>query len=610
MVDLLPPPDGAQADVPTASGELLPAAAAPLPPRSRARRLSRAASVPVPVTGWRAAVAEIAARVVLAGGLWSLVSLVLRRIRGLHWVDDAFSLVNLPVSASLFSVVLLFVLGGALRRRIRLAFWVLLVFQVVALVLVLVVIGVVAFTSATLQDVGGGTNWTLLLISGAVSVVLIGVLFASRAAFPSLLERGARWRALAILVVGLAVSVAVSLALTFSFPDTLDTTRHKAAWAVRTALGSEPDSTDPGWRDVHGHHWVALLVGLLSALALTVAALTFLRSARSKGYLSAQDELDLRGLLLSGGERDSLGYFATRHDKSVVFDPQRRAAVTYRVVAAVSLASADPIGPPGEWRPAIEAWLTEARRFGWFPAVLSASAEGARAYVDAGLRALPLGDEAIVETEQFTLEGPQMQPIRRAVSKVQRAGYTMTIQRHAELTAEQFAQIEDAAQRWRGDDTERGFSMALNRIGDPADGDCVAVFAHDPAGPPARRALLRALGTARVVAGPDAPGPDVGERPGRGDGRPPDHRGPRRARDPPHLAELRHVPRRVQRRRAGRRRPAGPAEQPGSRLRLPVLAAGEPLPLQRPVHADLDQPLPLLRLAADDQPGRDGRRHR
>ena len=70
----------------------------------------------------------------------------------------------------------------------------------------------------------------------------------------------------------------------------------------------------------------------------------FFRSSRAKDFVSPQDELEIRRLVLETGERDSLAYFATRRDKSVIFSPDGRAAVTYRVVAEVSLASADPVG--------------------------------------------------------------------------------------------------------------------------------------------------------------------------------------------------------------------------------------------------------------------------
>ncbi len=227
------------------------------------------------------------------------------------------------------------------------------------------------------------------------------------------------------------------------------------------SFGVEPNATEVGWRGQHGHHWIAALSGLLSALALVLAAVVFLRSARAKAYLTAQDELEVRRLLLQAGERDSLGYFATRHDKSVIFAPGQTAAVTYRVLANVSLASADPIGPPAAWPAAITAWLAEARTFGWFPAVLSASEEGAQAYVAAGLKALPIGDEAIIDVDTFTVEGPTMQPVRQAVHRVQRAGYTISVRRHADLSAEPswpkspsgprtgVARTPSAASRWR-----------------------------------------------------------------------------------------------------------------------------------------------------------------
>ena len=100
--------------------------------------------------------------------------------------------------------------------------------------------------------------------------------------------------------------------------------------------------------------------------------------------LAPLDPLDRRGrgaaaaLLDQHGERDSLGYFALRRDKSVIWSPTGKAAVTYRVVGGVSLASGDPIGDPEAWPGAIEPWLAEAREHGWIPAVMGAARRRAR----------------------------------------------------------------------------------------------------------------------------------------------------------------------------------------------------------------------------------------
>ncbi len=436
---------------------------------------------PPVLTGWRDEFAALAGRVIVLGGFWSLVSLILRPVRWIRWVDDLFGLFNLPVGPSLFSTVLLFVVGGAVRRRMRVSLWLLLTFQALAALYLLAAVLQLVFNLDDARDVRP-IEAAELLVNAPLTVLLVVLLWRSRGAFTSRLEQGARWRALAVLVAGLIVSVSVTVALTLSFPDTLKGIGRQLAWAVRVSFGVEPNTSEVGWRGQHGHHWIAALSGLLSALALVLAAVVFLRSARAKAYLTAQDELGVRRLLLQAGELDSLGYFATRHDKSVIFAPGQAAAVTYRVLANVSLASADPIGPPAAWPAAITAWLAEARTFGWFPAVLSASEEGAQAYVAAGLKALPIGDEAIIDVDTFTVEGPTMQPVRQAVHRVQRAGYTISVRRHADLSEAELAEISQRAEDWRGEDTERGFSMALGRLGDPVDGDCVAVLAHDADG--------------------------------------------------------------------------------------------------------------------------------
>jgi lysyl-tRNA synthetase class 2 len=355
-----------------------------------------------PVGGWREEFATIAGRVVILGGLWSIVSIVFRPVRWVHWVDQAFGLLNLPVSPSIFSVTLLLVLGGALQRRKRISVWVLLVFQSVALAGVLVVNGVLAASSGHVDGVRP-MDIVLIELGGAISAVLIVLLWRSRSAFPARLQSGAFRRAVVVLVSGLALSIGLSVFLTMLFPGHLHTVGRKVMWAIRSAIGLEPDREEAGWHLQYGHHWITAVTGTLSALALIAAILVFLRSASSASRLSAQDELDVRGLLLRHGERDSLGYFATRHDKAAVFSPDHQAAVTFRAVASVSLASGDPIGASSAWPAAIDAWLARSQESGWLPAVLSASADGAQAYVAAGLKALPLGDEAIIDLDTFTL---------------------------------------------------------------------------------------------------------------------------------------------------------------------------------------------------------------
>jgi lysyl-tRNA synthetase class 2 len=99
------------------------------------------------------------------------------------------------------------------------------------------------------------------------------------------------------------------------------------------------------------------------------------------------------------------------------------------------------------------------------------------AWTRAGLTALEIGDEAIVEVDQFQLDGRPMRNVRQAVARVERAGYTCSVRRTGEIPASEDHSLRRQAEAWRGSETERGFSMALGRLGDPRDADCVAVLA-------------------------------------------------------------------------------------------------------------------------------------
>jgi lysyl-tRNA synthetase class 2 len=225
---------------------------------------------------------------------------------------------------------------------------------------------------------------------------------------------------------------------------------------------------------------VALVV--LGAAVLFLAVLVALQPADGPHPLREQERGRLHDLLQRWGDIDSLSYFALRDDRSVLFSPTGKAALTYRVVGTVSLAAGDPIGDPEAWPGAVTAWLDEARSFGWVPAVLAASERGAEAFARAGLDALELGDEAILHAGEFTLEGRSMRVVRQAVSRCARAGLVAGCHRVGDLDPATAELVRARAEEWRDGAVERGFSMALGRFGDPRDAAAVVVLCHDAEG--------------------------------------------------------------------------------------------------------------------------------
>ncbi|MEY9963027.1 lysyl-tRNA synthetase class 2 [Streptacidiphilus sp. MAP12-16] len=381
------------------------------------------------------------------------------------------------ITSGFTSGALALFLAMMMRRRKRAA-WIFNV-VVVSLYMALVLISLVGLPEVREH----WFNW----VSGTITLGLLAALLVGRREFRAKGDRSNPWLALSALIGGGAVGVLIGTALVSATNTaTGSTLRGRIDYVLMRVYTLAP--SDSSFHNIDIPHWVDIVINVMSALIFLLVLYTLFRSPRGKEYLCPDDELRLRELLDRHGERDSLGYFALRRDKSVIFSPSGKAAVAYRVVGGVSLASGDPIGDIEAWPGAIELWLDQARDHAWVPAVMGASEEGGTVFARHGLNALELGDEALVEVDDFTLEGRAMRGVRQTHKKVGRAGYTVRVRRHEDIPEEEMDMLLQRADHWRDGQTERGFSMALGRLGDPDDGQCVMLECHDGQGE--LRALL------------------------------------------------------------------------------------------------------------------------
>ncbi|MFE7017679.1 phosphatidylglycerol lysyltransferase domain-containing protein [Streptomyces sp. NPDC057651] len=388
-----------------------------------------------------------------------------------HNTDNYFT--PYLLTAGFASGVFTWFLAITMRRRKRAA-WIL---NLVLSGLFLVLFVVVMFFPEVRRY---AQNWISLVLTAAFVVALL----LGRREFYA---KGDRSNAKLAVAVGIGGLLVTSLFATFLVTVTNQAhDGHHSTFLERWRYGTlrlisvaTDESRYPG---ITSPNWVNVAINILSTLLLLAVAYAAFRSRKAVDPITPDDEARLRALLDKEGDRDSLGYFALRREKSVVWSPTGKAAVAYRVVGGVSLASGDPIGDPEAWPGAIAPWLMEAREHGWSPAVMGASEEAGTIYARHGLDALELGDEAIVEIPEFTLEGRAMRTVRQAYNRVKRAGYEVRIRRHEDIPAEEMTYLLERADDWRDGATERGFSMALGRLGDPADGRCVMLECSDGKG--------------------------------------------------------------------------------------------------------------------------------
>jgi lysyl-tRNA synthetase class 2 len=317
--------------------------------------------------------------------------------------------------------------------------------------------------------------------STAVAIVLLAVLLYFHEDFYALGDPRTRgWNALRVfgilavadLAIGLGYLAMGPLAASYSFPERVRDVVYELVGVygpVQWASNADPRS------DMYH-----LLTSALGLFTLVVTVYLFLRPAQPRARLGAADATRIRELLTRQGDRDSLGYFALRNDKSVIWSPSGKACVCYRVVSGVMLAAGDPIGDPEAWPGAIAEFLTVAARHAWRPAVMGCSELGAEVWCREGdLTALELGDEAIVNIVDFSLSGRPMRNVRQMVNRVGKSGYVAEVRRIGDIPRAELDWVIKVADSWRGSSTERGFSMALGRIGGSGDDDCVLVTAKE-----------------------------------------------------------------------------------------------------------------------------------
>jgi lysyl-tRNA synthetase, class II len=376
-----------------------------------------------------------------------------------HYVPG--TLTNVAHTLDVLTGLLLLMLSHALRRRKRRA-W-----QAVTLLLALTVVVHLMHLPLGVPAVA------------VVAAVVLAALLYFRDEFYAVGDSRTRWRALAVFA-GLAVAD-VAIGLTYILLARGLARDYSLTLRIQHVLYGLVGVTGPvQFAPESRSDLFDILTTSLGLFTLVVTAYLFLRPAKVTAGLGEQDAARIRDLLGRHGERDSLGYFTLRTDKSIIWSPTGKSCIGYRVVSGVMLAGGDPIGDPEAWPGAIHAFLDEAARHAWVPAVMGCGELGAEVWCrEGGLTALELGDEAVVEVSDFSLKGRAMRNVRQMVSRVERSGYTAEIRRAGDIPPAQIAELIRQADSWRGSQIERGFSMALGRVGACGDERCVIATATE-----------------------------------------------------------------------------------------------------------------------------------
>lgn len=314
------------------------------------------------------------------------------------------------------------------------------------------------------------------LEEAALSAAGVGLLWWGRDAFTvrgdPLQLRSATWRLPALAAAVLAISVA---AVAVAAPDAGPSAWLQEAvallvwWPGPLPLGEEA-------------RYLPLTIGLLGLVALGSAAWLVFRPLAAPRSLPEPEVRQAVAELVRRHGHDTLAFFKLRGDQQYLFSGDGSAFLGYRVEGGVMLCAGDPVGPAAS----VPALLDEAAAFagarGLRLGAIAVSAGTAPAFERLGLRRLYLGDEAIVETAGFSLEGRAIRKVRQSITRIEKAGYTFGIETLSDVSEETLVELERVSDAWRQGSDERGFTMALDRLGGAYQHDTVLAIARDADG--------------------------------------------------------------------------------------------------------------------------------
>jgi len=306
-----------------------------------------------------------------------------------------------------------------------------------------------------------------------VSWGVAGLLLSGRRAFTVRHEPlTARSAVLWVPLFGLAAAVIAALALWAAAPhagllDSLRETGDLLLWQT-------------GPLHLHGvFSWLPLGIGLISGLTLTAfVILVFRPLAAPRERPEAGARLLAHDLVRAHGA-DTLSFFKLREDKQYFFAAHGEAFLGYRTEGGALLVSGDPVGPPEALPALVRDVVTFAGERGLRLGVVGASASVLPLWELAGLRSFYLGDEAMLDLREFSLEGRPIRKVRQSVTRMAKAGFTAEVHRLSELDENALCELERVLELGREGAPERGFSMAMDSLRGEHLDDSVVVLARD-----------------------------------------------------------------------------------------------------------------------------------
>lgn len=203
---------------------------------------------------------------------------------------------------------------------------------------------------------------------------------------------------------------------------------------------------------------------LRAALGIGIAAAaiaTWLLMRPPAGHITQPSEEDIeRAVAIVRRQPTSEGNLVRMGDKSLMFSDDGDAFLMFTKRGRSWIALFDPIGKDESREELVWRFAENARQHGGRAVFYQVAVDNLSTYIDVGLTAFKLGEEAVVDLAKFDLKGTKKGNLRNALNKSEREGIVFEIISTEDLPAA-YAELESVSKAWLDERNAREKTFSL-----------------------------------------------------------------------------------------------------------------------------------------------------
>lgn len=242
------------------------------------------------------------------------------------------------------------------------------------------------------------------------------------------------------------------------------------------------------------HHLFVPMLAIrgVAFLMVGVGVVEIMRPVLPKRFARTSECERARAVVLRYGHH-SLAHYTIEPAMSYFWAESGQAFLGYRVCQGVAVVLGDPIGHEDELASLLQRFVAFCRRQDWEFAMYQASPKSLACLAPGSIHAIKVGEEALVDTRTFTLQGKVGAPVRHAIARAKRGDVSVSLWQGEPIPEAIFAGMKRVSVAWLADQhtyAQMGFSMGrfpadwspdlLTAVAQGKDGEVLAYLTWTP----------------------------------------------------------------------------------------------------------------------------------